>query len=66
MNKMHGLLNVDPSDWQLKFRDWNHMSLNKEMREGEDFILVSEKMWLKITSSFGGAPEIPFFRIRNN
>lgn len=65
MNKMRSLINVEHSLWQRGFDNWNHMSLNSEMREGEDFTLVSEKMWLKITSTFGGAPEIPFFRIKN-
>lgn len=63
--KMHDMLNVDPNEWADRFKNWNYMKLKDDLVRGEDFVLVSLTVWLKLVKAFGGAPEIPIFLINN-
>jgi hypothetical protein len=38
------------------------MSLRENVVRDRDFVLVNTSSWLKLISSFGGAPEIPIYQ----
>ena len=42
---MREALNVDPKSWAPKFSNWNHMTLNTELTNNEDYVLVSQPIW---------------------
>ena len=49
-------------DWSKSFTDWELMSLRDDIVRDKDYVLVSSSSWLKLTSNFGGAPEIPIYQ----
>lgn len=38
------------------------MSLREDVTRDRDFVLVNTSSWLKLVTSFGGAPEIPIYQ----
>lgn len=53
-------------DWPQQFNDWNQMKLKEDLLENEDFVLVSQMQWQRLSRFFGGAPEISFFLVEKH
>mmetsp|Transcript_61799 Transcript_61799/g.70898 ORF Transcript_61799/g.70898 Transcript_61799/m.70898 type:complete len:462 (+) Transcript_61799:110-1495(+) len=45
-----------------RFSDWNKMKLKSALTRDEDYVLVSNRVWKKLVTSYGGAPEIVIFK----
>lgn len=56
------VLSLGTSEWQSQFKDWSQMSFREDVSCDRDYILVNTSSWLKLISSFGGAPEIPIYQ----
>ena len=61
---MHEVLDTtitDQKEWAYLFNNWEYMTIKEDIVEGKDYYIITQTNWMKLMSTFGGAPEIPFF-----
>ena len=51
---------------KLRLQNWDNYSLDPEIQEKTDYVLVSQKVWNSLQSTFGGGPEIQLFLTDND
>lgn len=51
---------LESKTWCEEFNDWKYMTLKADLELYEDYVLISQSLWMSLKNLFGGAPEIMF------